>query len=167
MAPDYDPKAWKEYSFADDNIRFRFPVQPKRVESTTGAEKYPSGSYTRESFMYFDLTVTTFPPGFGAGVSEKAMLDGGVDGLLNGIKAREPKILKQEDVSVDGYAGRFVKVETKDGFVLRLKFFFAEGKLYIAQAISKKGDRHGVNWENDFEIPAMAFLDSLHLIKTK
>jgi hypothetical protein len=48
-----------------------------------------------------------------------------------------------------------------------LKIFVVKNKLYLAYAISKKGDRHGFNWENDFEVPAMGFLDSLHLIATK
>ena len=87
--------------------------------------------------------------------------------MLDRIKDLEPKILEQKDVSVDGYPARFVKVETNNGLLMRVKFFGVGKRLYIGQAIVKKGDRHGINWENDFEIPAMAFLDSLHLIAGK
>jgi hypothetical protein len=167
LAPDYDPKGWKEYSFAKDNVRFRFPVQPKRVESTTGTAKNPSSTYSRESFMFFSLIVSSHPESFDAVADKKALLDRGMSGMLDGMKNLEPKVIIQEDVSVDGHPARFLKVETNNGLVLRVKFFSWENKLYIGQVVSKKGDRHGFNWENDFEIPAMAFLDSLHLIATK
>ena len=68
---------------------------------------------------------------------------------------------------MDGHAGKFMKVETNDGMVVRSKYFAVKNRLYIAYAISKKGDRHGFNWENDFEIPAMAFLDSIRLASAK
>jgi hypothetical protein len=167
MAPDYAPKLWKEYSFADDNVRFRFPAPPERVVGTTGAAKRPSRTYTRESFMYLDLTVIDFTGDLGKVVDKKALLDGGVKGMLDGIKKLDPKILVEEDVSVDGSPGRFLKIDTKSGLLLRVKFFSVDNKLYIAQAIVKKGERHGTNWEDDFEIPTMAFLDSLHLIAKK
>jgi hypothetical protein len=83
--------------------------------------------------------------------------------MLERIKNLEPKILSQQDILVDGHPGRFATLETNNGLLMRVKFFFAGTRLYIAQAIVKKG----VNWENDFEIPAMAFLDSLRLINTK
>ena len=166
-APDYDPKLWKEYSFAADNVRFRFPVEPKRVESTTGTSKRPSVTFSRQSFIYFDVTVTTFPESLDKPGDKKGLLDAGVNGMLSRIQNAEPKVLAQQDVSVDGYPARFLKVETKDGLLIRVKFFAVENKLYIALAVSEKGKRHGFNWENDFEIPAMAFLDSVHLVKTK
>ena len=87
--------------------------------------------------------------------------------MLSRIQNAEPKVLAQQNVSVDGYPARFLKVETKDRLLIRLKFFAVENKLYIALAVSEKGKPQGFNWENDFEIPAMAFLDSVHLVKTK
>jgi hypothetical protein len=165
LSPDYIPNAWKEYSFTDDNIRFRFPVHPTRVESTMGQEKHPSSSYTRDSFLYFSLIVTSHPAGVGGGVDEKVKIDAGMNRMLGGIKSREPKMLAQQDVSVDGHPCKFLKIETNDGLILRIKFFSAQNRLYIGQVVTRKGARHGVNWENDFEIPAMGFLDSLHLIE--
>src|SRR5687767_1781441 len=89
-APDYNPKSWKEYSFAEDNVRFRFPVRPKRVETTSGSAKHPASEYIRESFMYFGLSITKFPAGWDKGAIRNSLLDGGVTGMLNGIKNLEP-----------------------------------------------------------------------------
>ena len=75
--------------------------------------------------------------------------------------------MTQEDVFVDGHPAKFLKVETNNGLVMRWKIFAVKNKMYTAYAITKKGVRHGFNWENDFEIPAMGFLDSLHMIATR
>ena len=99
--------------------------------------------------------------------AEKTYLQSFVNGGLARLKNLEPKVLVEQDLSLDGHAGKFMKVETSDGMVVRSKYFAVKNRLYIAYAISKKGDRHGFNWENDFEIPAMAFLDSIRLASAK
>jgi hypothetical protein len=55
-------------------------------------------------------------------------------------------------------------MESKDDTVTRAKIFILKDKVYSAQTSVKKGQHHGFNWENDFEKPAMAFLDSVRLI---
>jgi hypothetical protein len=142
-------------------------VEPERVESTTGTAKRPSITFSHKSFIYYDLTIATFPESLDKVGDPKRLLDGGVNGMLSRIQNSEPKILAQQEVTVDGYPARFLKVETKDGLLIRVKFFTVSNRLYIALAICEKGKRHGVNWENDFEIPTMAFLDSVHLITAK
>jgi hypothetical protein len=51
-APDYSPDSWKEYSFAQDNIRFRFPAERKVSSEDKGHR------YERSSFIDFSLTVS-------------------------------------------------------------------------------------------------------------
>lgn len=162
-APDYGPKTWKEYSYPDDNIRFRFPVEPAYEESTMGDEKQVIHTYTRQSFILFQLNVMVFAADLDLEADER-ILEAAV---RNGLSDVGEKVLTQEDVSVDGHRAKFITLETADGMILRWKCFAVKNKIYVASTETKKGDRHGYNSENDFEIPSMAFLDSLHVIDTK
>jgi len=161
-APDYDPRGWKEYSFPDDNVRFRSPAEPERVEEAVTPDKRSSRVYTRESFMIFQLRVGTWAPNHN--LESTAVVSSARDGALNAVKELEPKVIKEQEINVDGHPGRFIWVELNNGFVVRAKIFAVRSRVYIAAVMVEKGKRHGINWENDFEVPAMSFLDSLHLI---
>ena len=162
-ANEYSPKVWKEYVFADDNVRFRFPIEPIKAETVSGMAKYPAHAFTNRKgmFIMLQLSVVTFPND--ANLETGEVLKGAEQSGLDRIKDLAPKIIKDEEITVDGHGGKFLLIETNDGQVLRLKFFTVKNRLYNAVAIVEKGKRHGFNWENDFEVPAMAFLDSIHV----
>jgi hypothetical protein len=164
-APEYSPKSWKEYTFADDSVRFRFPVEPVKEETVTGTAKLHKFRNSTGSFLYLRLDVISAPDGLGT--DAKLVLKSIEEGLLAGMKNFEPKIIKNEETAVDGNAGKFIQVETNDGRVMRYKIFVAGNKVYTAAVAVAKGKQHGFNWENDFEVPAMAFLDSIHVIVAK
>jgi hypothetical protein len=158
--PDYFPDAWKEYSYPNDNIRFRFPDEPKITKTASYT------SYERESFIKFHLTIS--PSGVNIVGTDKArqqtLLTVFSMVFESGAESSGTKIIKQEDTTIDGYPAKFLQFETKDGILTRAKIFVIKDKVYAAETDVKTGERHGVNWENDFEKPVMAFLDSLHLI---
>lgn len=160
-APDYSPDAWKEYSFAQDNIRFRFPVEPKVTESS----KDHGRNYERKSFMEFSLDVSD--AGIDVGKDKEKQKKYLILISLTLDKSFESsgaKLLKSEDTTVDGNPAKFFVFESKDGFLTRAKIFAIKDRVYSAETTVKKGEKHGFNWENDFEKPAMAFLDSIHVI---
>lgn len=84
------------------------------------------------------------------------------DGLVE-IKEYNPKVIKESDVIVDGCSAKFMQVETSRGDVTRIKYFVVKNRMYYLFAAVKKGDKHGINFENGFEKPAIAFLDSIKL----
>ena len=160
-APDYSPDSWKEYSFKEENVKFRFPVEPKKTESTDGK----GFRFERRSFMDFSLEVSEAGIDVGTNQdSQKKYLILISMTLEESAKEDGTKILKNEDTTVDGHPEKFFIMETKDGYLTRAKIFVLRDKIYSAESSVKKGARHGFNWENDFEKPAMAFLDSVRLI---
>ena len=160
VAPDYTPETWKEYSYPQDNLRFRFPDEPQITESAKDGR-----TYVRQSFMTFTLSVS------------EAGIDVGHDKeqqqrylilismtLEKNFESSGAKLLKSEDITLDGDPAKLFVFESKDGILSRAKVFVVKDKVYSAEVDVKKGERHGVNSGNDFEKPAMAFLDSIHLI---
>ena len=159
--PDYNPDAWKEYSYTQDNIRFRFPVEPTVTESS----KDKGRTYERKSFMDFSISVSDAGVDVGKDRDKQqkylVLISLSLDKTFESSGA---KLLKSEDTTIDGNPAKFFVFESKDGILTRAKIFVLKDKVYSAEANVRKGERHGVNWENDFEKPAMAFLDSIHLI---
>ena len=160
---DYSPALWKEYSFADDNVRFRFPVEPKPTE-TTIADGFPTHVYQHGSFMLYQLIVSNVL-GRKDMEAESNSLDTFRNNAINTLKSKnlDPKVVKEEIVAVDGHAGRFMRIETNDGSIVRTKFFIVKNRIYSGFVFVRKGQRNTFNGENSFESPAMAFLDSIHL----
>lgn len=159
-APDYTPESWKEYSYPQDNLRFRFPDEPKITESAKDGR-----TYERHSFMTFTLSVSD--AGIDVGndkEQQRKYLILIALSLDENFKASGAKLLKSEDISVDGNPAKLFIFESKDGIISRAKVFVVKDKVYSAEADVKKGERRGLNSENDFEKPAMAFLDSIHMI---
>lgn len=160
-APDYSPDLWKEYTYKEDGVRFRFPAEPKITELADGKGR----RYGRRSFMNFSLEISEAGIDVGNNKeSQKRYLILIAMTLEKAAEADGTKIIKNEDTTVDGVPAKLFVLEGKDGFVTRGKVFVIKDKVYSAESIVKKGERHGFNWENDFEKPAMAFLDSVRLI---
>lgn len=160
---DYSPALWKEYSFVDDNVRFRFPVEPKPIE-TTIADEFPTHTYQLASFMLYQLIVSNVS-GHKDMEAESNSLDNFRNNAINTMKGKnlDPKVVNEEIVAVDGHAGRFMRIETNDGSIVRTKFFIVKNRVYMGFVMVRKNQRSTFNGENNFEEPAMAFLNSIHL----
>jgi hypothetical protein len=167
-APDYFPDRWKEYVYEQDDVKFRFPVEPK-VTATTTNESFGTvtrRTYSRESFIQMSLQVATFPAAanFEKGEATKGLLKQMRDAGLNEVKATNPRIIKESDITVDGHPGKFMHLESDDGKTVRIKFFVVRNRLYFSFTEAKTGPKHGLNFDNDFEKVTMTFLDSIRLV---
>jgi hypothetical protein len=170
-APDYSPDKWKEFVYESDNVKVRFPAEPKFTTETKDESfgKMTTRTYHHQSFIALELMVAEYPSNinFEEAMSPKDLLGQMRDGGLAEVKQLDPKVIKDEDISVDGHAAKFLQVETSNGQVIRAKFFVVKNRLYFMYAEVKKGERHGFNYENDFEKVAMGFLDSVKLLQPK
>lgn len=168
-APDYFPERWKEYVYEVDNLRFRFPAEPQ-VETESMKESFGTRTmriYSHQSFVLMKLMVYEYPPGradFEAMEAERGFLGQMVQLGLDKVKDENPKVIKQSDITVDGHAGKFVHVETGTGRSIRYQVFFVKNRMYASYAEVRKGERHGHNFENDFEKVVMGFMDSIRLV---
>lgn len=166
--PDYFPHSWKEYTYESDNMRIRFPAEPKITTKTKaisfGTET--SRVYSHRSFIELNLSVYEYAPAVDFGKTPDILHRIREAGLAR-IGEFSPQIIKEADMMIDGYPGKFIHLEANNGEVLRCKFFVTKDRMYFMYASVKKGAKHGSNYENDFEKVAMAFLDSLRLITPK
>jgi hypothetical protein len=166
-SPDYFPEKWKEYAYEAANVKFRFPAEPevKTSETKESFGTVTSHTYSRRSFLVLSLSVNVYPEAIDLekAMPAKDLLDKMRDGGLDEVKRFNPRVIKEADVTIDGHPGRFMQVEGDNGTAVRIKFFVVKNRMYFGYAEVKKGQRHGVNHENDFEKVALGFLDSIRL----
>ena len=61
----------------------------------------------------------------------KAALDRARDGSLARVLKEEPRILTDSDIAVDGYPGRFLRIELKGDAIIRYKIVLTGNRLYV------------------------------------
>ena len=77
-----------------------------------------------------------------------------LDGLVSSI---DGKILSKEDVKIDSYPGKEVKINFQDGMaIIRIRVYLVENKVYMLQVITKI--------EKDSNESISKFMDSFSLI---
>ncbi|HEY8561317.1 MAG TPA: hypothetical protein VIL74_13150 [Pyrinomonadaceae bacterium] len=163
MSADYFPERWKEFSYPQDGFKIRFPKEPT-ITTVAGQKGETTTIYKHASFVPLEIRVTTFPVNLEERISAKTILEEMKKIGFEGTKELAPKIIKETDIAANGKTGKFIHTEASTGEVLRMKFFVSGARVYYMFAGSKKGDKHGVNWENDFEKVAMGFLDSFKVL---
>ena len=153
-----DLQGWKEYSYKEDNIRFRLAEEPEVTTNKAKNERsYRLGAY--------ELTVS--PAGIDIGRDRESqkryliLLSMSLDQI---IESSRSTLIKRENVTVDGVPALFVHYRSSGGTVIRAKMFVIGNKVYAAQVESKRNDQRKAAQENDLERSALAFLDSIHLI---
>lgn len=165
MPPDYFPEHWKEYVYEKDGVKFRFPAEPEVISEKDASGTITTHAYRRRSLMELFIAVNEFPPGsVFETIPPEQHLRETRDSVLNGLKNLNPKVIREANTAVGGHPAKFIHIETSNGGVLRFKFFTVKNRQYFMSAEVRKGVKYGVNYENDFEKVAMAFLDSVGLV---
>lgn len=102
--PDYTPDSWKEYSFAQDSIKFRFPAEPKVTESSQNHGR----RYESESFMDFSLDISDAGIDVGKDREKQQkyliLISLSLDKTFESSGA---KLLKSQDTTIDGNPAKF------------------------------------------------------------
>ena len=105
----------KEYVSPDHRFKIRFPDVPKKLDLPFDTKIGPmvSHSVMHSSNISYWLVYTDFPVSFDKADAIKATLDNARDGSLARVAKEDPHIVMESDISVDGYPGRFLRVELK------------------------------------------------------
>ena len=125
-------KTWKDYSFPAGRFSVSLPGTPKEESQTTSTALGPLENHiiTLETdeviYMasYLDIPVSIADPD-----AIKKALDGGRDRALANIKG-EKKLLSETEISIDGFAGRELRISLPNDILLRARFYLVKQRLY-------------------------------------
>lgn len=123
----------KEYVSPDRRFKIRFPDVPKEIDLPfdTKTGQIVSHTVMHTSTITYWLGYTDYPIDFEKANAIKTTLDQARDGSLSRVAKEDPRILAEADVSVNGYPGRFFRVELKGDAILRYKIILTGNRQYV------------------------------------
>ena len=156
----------KEYVSPDGRFKINFPSVPKEFDLQADSQTGPIVSHNvmHTSNITYWLGYSDYPINFDKANVIKAMLDKARDGSLARVAKEDPRILTQVDISVQGYPGRFLRVELKGDAVISYKIVLAGNRQYVLGVGTPKGDPKNVAEQELYEKAANSFFDSFKMI---
>jgi hypothetical protein len=156
----------KEYISPDRRFKVRFPDVPKEFDLQADTKTGPIVSHTvmYTSTISYWLAYTDFPISFDKADAIKATLDNTRDGSLASVAKEDPRVMMESDILVDGYPGRFLRVELKGDAIIRYKIVLTGNRRYVLAVGTPKGDQKNVEAQKRYEKLAASFFDSFKII---
>ena len=159
------PASSKEYLSPDGRFRICFPGVPKELdlpyETKIGPIVLHSLVYNTEVsywLSYVDYPIDSVPPD-----AVKQVLDNARDGALARVGKEDPRITAESDITVQGYPGRYFRIELKGNAILRSHAVLAGNRMYLFGIGAPKGNGQTPNLQNTYEKIAASFSDSFRI----
>ncbi|HZS03273.1 MAG TPA: hypothetical protein VFD58_00230 [Blastocatellia bacterium] len=164
--PDYSPQAWKEYQSDAGKFSVRLPGQPKEMttvrEGAGGKVTINTWYYDRASFVSYNASWWDAPQGVG---DVKVMLGHLRDQALERVAKDNHRVLKDEEITVDGRPGRFLVLDLNGKAFVRMRWAIVDNRIYLLTVQTLNHGPDAMMSENGYEKIAMSFLDSFKLMK--
>lgn len=156
----------KEYISPDYRFKVRFPDVPKEFDLQADTKTGPIVAHNvmHTSNITYWLVYTDYPISFDQPDVIKSALDRARDGSLARVAKEDPHILAESDISVDGYPGRFLRVELKGDAIIRYKIVLTGNRQYVLGLGTPKGDPKNMEAQKNYEKLATSFFDSFKII---
>jgi hypothetical protein len=154
---DYFPEKWVEYSSEPGRFRIRFPGKPKD-EFSVGVHYISYGGLLQYRVSYVDEPeLAGNPDSAKRYLREMKAASDAITTMSN------ERIVKEREVTVNGYPGYFTHVETAKGWVRDLQLVVGQ-RVYTIVVEGRKARPNDPEGKDDFEKLAMAFINSFKLI---
>jgi hypothetical protein len=164
-ANDYFPERWKEFSSKDGTFKILFPGTPKEstIDDNAAPDSYPTYYASYKSFLSYSALYVEYDEDIENPAAAKQAFDRARNSALStATQLREsPRIIKEEDISVEGHPGRFLQMGLSNNKAVWIKFVVVKNRFYYLQVEMLNGPSRTCN---DYEKIAMRFLDSFRLI---
>jgi hypothetical protein len=157
---------WKEFSSTEGKFKISFPgipYQSNAMGSGPGGTQMHTAAY--ESAIYYIVSYVDDPkmPADPAGL--KTYLDEQRDAQIKWFEQQGLKFtnLKETDITVGGYPGRFVEAEVSSGHIYRRKIVVVKNRFFTIDASTPKPDP-GASGGDPYEKLSLKFMNSFSLI---
>jgi hypothetical protein len=160
---------WFMFESKEFGFKMEFPGEP-----TLKPQEFPSptglGTLTMNAFVYdpgkkkdlnliYMASCTDYPDSINSDKLSKEELQKfyqtTIEGLLHNLHG---KLLSEKVVTIDGYSGREIRIDFKDGMaVITARLYLVKNKRYLMETIAKTRD--------DFNVSIKRFMESFELLK--
>ncbi|NTW99209.1 MAG: hypothetical protein HGB35_04635 [Geobacteraceae bacterium] len=148
---------WKPFTSAQGGFSVLMPDIPvektEQANTVAGMIALHMFSLEQKESAYV-VTYSDFPVAVNQTVDSKAVLDSSRDGAVASFQG---KLLTETSISIDGFPGRDLKIESPDGLhTVRLRIFLVKNRLYQVMIVTTK---ERVDLKDNFK-----YLDSFKLL---
>lgn len=159
-----NPKSWGEFEDAEGGFSVLLPATPTRQVKTI---KIPNGelklhTYTLKTFAEYTVIYADHPLVPSEPWAAKDFLDRYVVGVLAETKA---ELLNSEDISIDGYPGKYRRTRLPDGSIMRAKVVLVGRRIYQAAIYTPSETGAPPETIKFRDEVAAKFLDSFKLVQ--
>jgi hypothetical protein len=135
------PKGWQTFSPPGGRFTVLLPGEPKETKTISQTERGPIETHTfaiETGPHTYGVSWFDFPGVVPQGPQIKGALEGGKKGLLE--KLGRIKVLKDEEISFDGFPGKEVVVENADkSYTLTVRLYLVRQRTYTLMASAPLG----------------------------
>jgi hypothetical protein len=136
-AGEYNLQSWKEFSSLAGRFSVLLPGIPteevQAIDTAIGKVNMHSFSLLASShytIMYVDYPLLIEEPN-----KVNIHLDSGRDQALKNVKGQ---IIEEKKINLDGHPGRYLKIQTVNGFLIRSKIIAVKNRVYTLALLTKE-----------------------------
>ena len=157
-AKDYFPDKWGEYTSEQGRFRIRFPDKPKEEVSAVGVHFLSYSGFLEYRVSYSD------EPELSDNLDSAKRYLREMKAASNAIVSMgNERIVKEEEVTIEGYPGYFTYVEGAKGWVRDLQIVVGK-RVYTIVVEGRVARANELEGKDNFEKLAMGFINSFKLI---
>jgi hypothetical protein len=157
---EYFIQKWVEYNSGPGRFKVKFPKTPREYSELQGGGQSTVYFAEHKGLLLYVTSYGDTPSPIADG---KAYLSNISQGWLEMNSARNLHVVKNEEISFNGYQARFLQVETQGG-VVRVRWIVVNDRIYY-QFVAAPKHQNAMESDNGYEKLAMGFLNSFELTK--
>jgi hypothetical protein len=155
---DFSPDKWDEYTSEQGRFKIRFPGTPKEEPGKLGAHFVSYSGFLDYRVSYVD------EPELSDNLESAKRYLREMKAVTNAIATLgNERIVKEEEVTIDGYPGNFTYVQSTKGWIRDLQIVVGK-RVYTIIVEGRLAQANELEGKDNFEKPAMAFINSFKLV---
>lgn len=164
-AGEYNLQSWKEFSSAAGRFSVLLPGVPtEEVQAIdTAIGKINMHSFSLLASSHYTIMFVDYPLLIEEPNKVNMHLDSGRDQVVKNVKGQ---IIEEQKINLDGHPGRYLKIQTGSGFLIRSKIIAVKNRVYTLALLTKEQNAPAVVIRFN-EGAAAKFLDSFTLTPDK
>lgn len=159
---EYNPASWKEYKSGPGRFSALFPGTPQEEvqKLKVGEREIIIRTLRLHELAAYSVMYSDYPIAVPSSEAARGILDFTAKQAVEMYKAES---LDRQEITLEGYPGRFLKQRLPDGLVMRLKFYLVGQRLYQIMITTPQEEGATDDQRRFIEATADKFLGSFTL----
>ena len=160
-----NPDSWKRFVSPDGRFAVLFPGSPKVSEETISSPPFSYVIHKTQlnSFAEYGVIYSDYPKSIIDRTPADVLLD---EGAKAAVAQSNSRLLSINPITINGYAGRFLKERMSDGTIMQAKMVLMGQRLFQVAITTPKEEGADPATVGFYNSTAKKFLDSFEIVNT-